>query len=285
MKRILLLLAVLLGSIAMSAQPRSEEQAKQIASVSHRHRVKEIELYRGDSVSFENRNDMQWLSSDQYVVKVKNGIITGNHIGTAIVTASNTISKDYIIVKVKPKYMLYDDPILDFGLSRQSILDKETHRLISVVADSLDLAYDYSHDQYEIMIIYEFEKKNELKSVSAIIQEERDFDGTDVANSILKGFYNERFDLMSGEDGFLFIDRSIDNIRSLINLKNDLTNNPPNNLPLLVQVRPCKKPKKWIKVTYTLPQKEASEVHHSLVFSGEDKDKWGDFLSHIIYRE
>ena len=63
-----------------------------------------------------------WTTDDEFVAKVDNGTITGNHVGTTIVRAQINNQKGTCAVTVKPKYYTYNEPLTNWSLTRNDII-------------------------------------------------------------------------------------------------------------------------------------------------------------------
>lgn len=259
MKKLLLIIALLLGSICVFAQTTATNNDP-----------KEIELFRGDTVTYEVSGGygVKWSSSNDYIATVKNGMIVGVHIGTAIITMTSVgAPTSYFIVKVKPKYSLYDDPILDYGISRQELIRKETHRLLSVISDTLDLAYDYSHEDYKTLMLYHFENDS-LQTVHSFITDDKKFFEGDFSKII--GFFEERYNFLVSKDkkpikdafGFtLFAGKSILSAKTYVHF-----------LP---------SPKKWIWVWYEpLSSRQTQRLKIKLL--DEEQPQWQTSFQKIV---
>ena len=257
MKKLLLIITVLLGCISVFAQATATNNSP-----------KEIELFRGDTVTYEVTGGygVKWSSSNDYIATVKNGMIVGEHIGTAILTmTSDGVSPSYFIVKVKPKYSLYDEPILDYGISRQALLRKETHHLISPVADSLDLAYDYSRENYKNMVVYHFENDSLLYVHVFIVDENHHFEGD---RSPIISFLGERYNFLSSGNKPLKDEYGY----TLFKGSN------PFSAHTFVHFRPTRE---WIWVRYEKFKNAGSNIRISIKLLEEEENQWLSFIKKI----
>lgn len=128
-----------------------------------------ISLYYEDTQQLSATNATSWNTEDEFVAEVnKNGLVTGGHVGTTKIVASNGKSSAICEVTIKPKYNLYDTPILDWNASTSSIKSQETHTFSSSSSSTI-LAYDYTKSSSNpCIVMYEFEN-NKLYSVSVFI--------------------------------------------------------------------------------------------------------------------
>ena len=66
-------------------------------------------------------NNIKWSSDDEFIAKVSNsGKVTANHIGTTYIKANDIPCQ----VTVKPKYNLYEEPIINWTLTKSDIIRK-----------------------------------------------------------------------------------------------------------------------------------------------------------------
>lgn len=64
---------------------------------------------------------------------------------------------------------IYDTPILEFGLSKEVLISKESHQLISNVEGLEDVAYLYSKGIYRTLLLYDF-NNGTLANVMALVR-------------------------------------------------------------------------------------------------------------------
>lgn len=64
---------------------------------------------------------------------------------------------------------IYDEPILEFGLTQEALIGKESHQLISKVEDSKDLAYLFPKRIYRTLLFYDFDDGG-LANVMALVR-------------------------------------------------------------------------------------------------------------------
>ena len=117
-----------------------------------------ITIHHDDTRQLSATNAKNWSSDDDFVAEVDgNGVVTGGHIGTTIITAQNGTSHASCKVTITPKYNLYDTPILDWGATMSSIQSKETHTHSSSSSNTTMLSYDYSKNGSSYALFYFFE--------------------------------------------------------------------------------------------------------------------------------
>ena len=109
-----------------------------------------------------------WLSEDEFVAKVdQNGLVSGRHVGTTTILATNGNSKGTCEVTIKPKYSLVDTPLFKWGASKSAIQSDETHKIYEM--SNLDaLVYDYTYGTTACLVMYVFDN-DKLKSVNALL--------------------------------------------------------------------------------------------------------------------
>lgn len=123
-----------------------------------------IILHRNDeqAVSLKSGDNISWSSNNEFVATVEDGKVTGKHVGSTTIVAQNDESRIEVPVTVTPAYFLYDDPIIEFGLTKKTLLARETHELISEVTDSTDLLYNYSKGEYAFLTGYDLDDSEKL---------------------------------------------------------------------------------------------------------------------------
>ncbi len=71
--------------------------------------------------SEEGRKSIAWSSSDRFVASVSNaGLVAARKVGTATIHANGVACQ----VTVEPVYNLYEEPITEWGASREKIIDR-----------------------------------------------------------------------------------------------------------------------------------------------------------------
>lgn len=128
-----------------------------------------MSLYYEDTKQLTANNATKWEAEDEFVAEVdNNGLVTGGHVGTTKIIASNDKSSAICEITVLPKYNLYDTPILDWNASVSTIESKETHKSSGSNSGTM-LGYDYTKSSSNpCAVIYEF-KNDKLCSVSVVI--------------------------------------------------------------------------------------------------------------------
>ena len=127
-----------------------------------------VSMYYEDTKQLKAEGATSWLSNDEFVAKVaQNGLLTGMHVGTTTIVASNGKSKGTCEVTITPKYSLFDMPLLNWGASKSSIESAEKHSKMDTSSDEFVL-YDYSSGSTACLLMYSFEN-NRLKSAMALL--------------------------------------------------------------------------------------------------------------------
>lgn len=77
-------------------------------------------LYHDESQKIEGTNvsDLVWNSENEFVAKAKDGVITGVLVGKTTIKSIKNLS---FTVEVKPKYLTYEEPSLEWGASKETI--------------------------------------------------------------------------------------------------------------------------------------------------------------------
>lgn len=110
MKKVLLLALI----AAMSVTSCTEEKATLLKThYTLYHSTKE----RIQGTDVEN---ITWLSNNEFVATISNGIIEGQYVGNTRVESKK--GELAFTVDVKPRYNLYEDPYMDWGASKESII-------------------------------------------------------------------------------------------------------------------------------------------------------------------
>ena len=66
---------------------------------------------------------VEWFSENEFVAKVDNGTITGNHLGMTVVYAQLNNKKGACAVTVTPKYFTYEEPLIDWSLTKTDVIN------------------------------------------------------------------------------------------------------------------------------------------------------------------
>ncbi len=115
-----------------------------------------ISMYYNSTYQLNGSNVVTWESSNEFVATVDSkGLVRGGHVGTTTISASNGKNTATCNVTIIPKVILYDDPILEWGVSKSTIISKESHSLKSSSSSAM-LAYDYSIGGNSCLLTYNF---------------------------------------------------------------------------------------------------------------------------------
>ena len=116
-------------------------------------------------------NASSWRTENDFVAEVdENGLVTGGHVGTTRIIASNGSSSATCNVTILPKYNLYDTPILDWGDSMSEIRNKETHEYESKTSNSTSLVYNYTYDTENPCLVVYYWKNGEMYWVTLFLK-------------------------------------------------------------------------------------------------------------------
>lgn len=82
--------------------------------------TQKVSLYVGESSSLPNREDScVWVSDKPLVANVENRTIVANKVGFTIIKAHKSACE----VTVKPRYTMFEEPCLEWGLTLSSVKD------------------------------------------------------------------------------------------------------------------------------------------------------------------
>lgn len=116
-----------------------------------------VTLHSDETFQMSGTNVAQWKSKDYFVAEVnEKGFITGRHVGTTQIVASNGKESAICEVTIVPRYDLFDTPILEWGASKSTIQSKENHQQMTSSSTSTMLAYDYSKNNKSCALFYYF---------------------------------------------------------------------------------------------------------------------------------
>lgn len=129
-----------------------------------------IVMYYEQTKKLTAENATSWRTENDFVATVdENGLVTGGHVGTTRIIASNRSSSATCNVTIQPRYNLYDSPILDWGASMSEIRNKETHENMSM-SSTTSLAYFYNKStDNPVVVLYSFEN-GKLDYASVILK-------------------------------------------------------------------------------------------------------------------
>jgi len=129
-----------------------------------------IVMYHEQTKKITAENATRWSTENDFVATVdENGLVTGGHVGTTKIIASNRSSSATCNVTIQPRYNLYDSPILDWGASMSEIRNKETHENMSM-SSTTSLAYFYNKStDNPVVVLYSFEN-GKLDYASVILK-------------------------------------------------------------------------------------------------------------------
>ena len=141
-----------------------------------------------------------WTSDNEFVATVgNNGVITGNHVGEATITATSGGQSKTVKVTVKPKYNTITEPVIDFGLSKSEIKSK-----ISGTPDTEeDYTLNYKISKSELLMYMFDESTGKLESSAW-----GSIDALSIVPSELVGFLTERYQPITSKDNYYFFANS-----------------------------------------------------------------------------
>lgn len=152
-----------------------------------------VSMYYDEEKQLTSSNVTNWSSKNDFVAFVdEKGLIKAAHVGRTQIVASNGRSSAICEVVVKPKYDLYDTPILEWGISMGEIQSKETHKLYGPSSSKNALLYDYTKQGKLYTVMYYF-INDKLSSIVV---------STDRLSYVDVGYYLvERYHPITSEDG------------------------------------------------------------------------------------
>jgi hypothetical protein len=127
-----------------------------------------VSMHFEDTQQLKAEGATTWTSNDKFVATVnQNGLVTGGHVGSTQIIASDGKHSAKCDITITPKYFLYDDPILDWGITPSKVRSSETHEFFSESSTEL-LMYDYTYGSNICILGYSF-KNNKLNSVMVML--------------------------------------------------------------------------------------------------------------------
>jgi hypothetical protein len=156
----------------------------------------ELSMFCNDEKKVSAQNVTEWYSENDFIATVnKNGVVKGCHVGSTMIVAKNDFSSAKCKVTIKPLYTLYDDPIFNWGASKEMIKSQETHNLFDEKETSL--GYDYTFGSTVCLMGYNFEDRK-LNSVMAIMEY------TYSLKQKIMNYLKERYNLEGELDGYYY---------------------------------------------------------------------------------
>lgn len=137
-------------------------------------------MHQAEKQSIEGNNisDIAWDSENEFVATVKDGVITGTFVGKTNVKSSTgnlTFS-----VEVTPKYNLYEEPCMDWGISKDELTSKQG----TPYSETEDILF-YTTSSNDVPVTFYMFKNNKLYCSGALGK-------ASVAESLLQ-FLGERY--------------------------------------------------------------------------------------------
>lgn len=130
----------------------------------------------------DNHSDVSWSTDNEFVASVdNNGIVTAEHVGTTTITAKDGKDEAYCSVSVTPEYYTYNEPIMDWGCSKQTIISKKG----TPDNNQSDVIAYIQSESKAIVEMYKFEYG---KLVMSYVVLPLNFANTDVANFLIERY-------------------------------------------------------------------------------------------------
>lgn len=157
----------------------------------------------------EATGKVEWTSENDFVASVnENGVVEGKHVGKTFIIASNGTEEVKCAVEVTPKYNIYREPILDFGITKEELKGRENRELLSET--STTIKYRGNSGSAASEIAYAF-KNGKMNGAGALVKSSY--------SSIVMDFLIERYQAAFQEDGvFYFIDGNTGNYNKFVSL-------------------------------------------------------------------
>ena len=157
----------------------------------------------------EASGKVEWTSENDFVASVnENGVIEGKHVGKTFIVASNGTEEVKCAVEVTPKYNIYREPILDFGITKEELKGRENRELLSETSTAIK--YRGNSGSAASEIAYAF-KNDKMNGAGALLKSSY--------SSVIMDFLIERYQAAFQEDGvFYFIDGTTSNYTKFVSL-------------------------------------------------------------------
>ncbi|GHA31756.1 hypothetical protein GCM10007103_11750 [Salinimicrobium marinum] len=155
----------------------------------------EQDLYFGDEFQIEasSNTPITYATNEEYHARVsESGLVTAGFVGETFITLSNDNDSHEVPVTVKPKSTLYPEPIMDFGISKSTLIDE----LGTPETENEDAIAYMDHSAAAPMIIYSFDENDQLNSLGVLVET--------TYSSVLGVFLSERY-LPANPDNLIFI--------------------------------------------------------------------------------
>lgn len=114
---LMLLLATMFTFTACSSDDDDETDSTKLSKTAYTMYAEGTQNIEGTNVS-----NIVWDSDNEFVATVKNNVITGQYVGKT--TVKSTTKNLLFTVEVMPKYRTYEEPCLEWGISKASIKAK-----------------------------------------------------------------------------------------------------------------------------------------------------------------
>lgn len=153
-----------------------------------------VTLNQGDqyTIGYENGTNLVYTSDNPYVATVdNNGVVTANFVGNANINVAASEGNQILKVNVAPLYTLYEEPYLDFTMSKTEVMDMygDTYLGQSVDGD-LEMSFFQVNSKYAYAFLF---TGDELEAIYAVCQ----YTGIDK----VRQFLSERYSYIYEEDG------------------------------------------------------------------------------------
>ncbi len=141
-----------------------------------------VTLNHGDkyTIGYENGSNLVFTSDNPYVAMIdEGGVVTANFVGEATINVSASEGEQSLKVTVAPLYTTYEEPCLDFSMTKSEVKDmyKDSYLGVSVDGNSLffdgegSYAYQYSFIDGELQSVYVWCQYTSLEKVLVFLDE------------------------------------------------------------------------------------------------------------------
>ncbi len=97
-----------------------------------------------------------WMSTNEFIAGVENGIVIGNHVGECAIKAKSNGATATCKIKVTPKYFTYKEPILDWGITFEKLQARKGEYDSHTTSEGKDLYYYLQDKDKGVIEVYTF---------------------------------------------------------------------------------------------------------------------------------
>ncbi|MFA5278506.1 MAG: Ig-like domain-containing protein [Bacteroidales bacterium] len=130
-----------------------------------------INLSSGNTLQIDARSEapVTYQSQNPFIARVSvTGLVTAQHVGSTRVRLDNGSDTREITVNVNPVYNLYPDPILEFGITRTTLLQR-----LGTPDNETDEGFAYfNYSAAAPYVVYLFDENDRLEVAAVIVRTE-----------------------------------------------------------------------------------------------------------------